>query len=179
MKWTPNRLFPLTRKSLPLKLVSLIMFIPFTNYYFISQNTNADHKMSKLVKRVPKGMSDYQACWIPDIEELDEDEDDDDMEDDDDGDNESDFMSCNSNENSDDEFEKNEQPEEFDDISVSEAPVADDKYDEDLDLHEESETFEKIKQARIDQMWPDEIDTPMDTNARTRFQKYRGLESFR
>lgn len=120
-------------------------------------------------------MSDYQACWIPDAEELDEAEEDDDDEDDD----ESDFMSCNSNANSEDEFEKDDQPEEFDDISVSEAPVADDKYDQDLDLREETETFEKIKQARLDQMWPDEIDTPMDTNARTRFQKYRGLESFR
>lgn len=36
----------------------------------------AETKRAKLVKRVPKGMSDYQACWIPDVEELDEDDDD-------------------------------------------------------------------------------------------------------
>jgi pre-rRNA-processing protein TSR1 len=27
----------------------------------------------KLIKRIPKGMSDYQACWIPDIEEVQDD----------------------------------------------------------------------------------------------------------
>lgn len=79
-------------------------------------------------------MSDYQACWIPDVEEVDEDDaadddEDDNMEDDnDDEDEESEFMSCKSDANSEDEFEKAED-EEFDEISVSEAPVNDDKYD--------------------------------------------------
>lgn len=36
-----------------------------------------------------------------------------------------------------------------------------------------------LRQARLDQMWPDEIDTPREATARTRFQKFRGLESFR
>lgn len=91
----------------------------------------AETKRAKLVKRVPKGMSDYQACWIPDIEELDEDDEDDDDGDmdDDDEDEESDFMSCKSDQNSEDEFEHDEQAEEFDDVSVSEAPVNHDKYD--------------------------------------------------
>lgn len=94
----------------------------------------AETKRAKLVKRVPKGMSDYQACWIPDVEELDEDEEDDveDMEDDGDNDEDEDgdFMSCKSDQNSEDEFEHDQQPEEFDDISVSEAPVNPDKYDQ-------------------------------------------------
>lgn len=48
-----------------------------------------------------------------------------------------------------------------------------------MDLQEERETWEKIKEARSDQQWPDEKDTPLNVEVRTRFQKYRGLESFR
>lgn len=37
----------------------------------------------------------------------------------------------------------------------------------------------KLAEARMDQMFPDEVDTPLDTPARVHFQKYRGLQSFR
>nr|CAD7567990.1 unnamed protein product [Timema californicum] len=53
------------------------------------------------------------------------------------------------------------------------------RYDDKMDLTEEQETLKKIKEARTDSQFPDEIDTPHETPARVRFQKYRGLQSFR
>ena len=44
---------------------------------------------------------------------------------------------------------------------------------------EEQDAYLKIKAARQDEMFPDEVDTPMNQFAKERFQKFRGLKSFR
>lgn len=121
------------------------------------------------IKKVPKGWSDYQAAWIPD--------------------DEAEFLSDNSEEEkSNDEFmdamseeksEYSDADDRLDAITESEVDVDDQQYDRQMDLQTEKDDLEKIKAAKSDLMFPDEIDTPQDTPARVRFQKYRGLESFR
>ncbi|XP_055596062.1 pre-rRNA-processing protein TSR1 homolog [Uranotaenia lowii] len=146
----------------------------------IAASRNENKK--KLIKRIPKGMSDYQACWIPDIEEVSEKEDDDDEDDEDSegDDEEEDYMSCESDSESKvGEQEEDQDEEEFDEVSVSDGPIPADKYDKEMDLEEDKKTLAKIQAAKDDAVFPDEIDTPANIPARERFRKYRGLESFR
>ncbi|OBS83605.1 hypothetical protein A6R68_22406, partial [Neotoma lepida] len=105
---------------------------------------------SRVVKKVPKGTSSYQAEWI-----LDE------------GD------------------ESGGEGDEYDDMQhegfmeEESQSVHDDLYDEKVDEEAEERMLEKYKQERLEEMFPDEMDTPRDVAARIRFQKYRGLKSFR
>lgn len=129
------------------------------------------NQQQKRVKKIPKGWSDYQAAWIPD----------DDAEfasnaSDDGSDNDSnEYMDAVSEEKSD----YSDAEDNFDLMTESEVAANDQQYDEQTDANSEKEDLAKIKAAKTDQMFPDEVDTPQDTPARIRFQKYRGLESFR
>jgi len=113
-----------------------------------------------------KGMSDYQSNWItdlPDGEDDSDDSDDDDMDDEgmDDG------------EGSDDEEEETN---ETDDTATEKGDA--ENYDDEMDMDEEKKMYEKMKEERSHVHFPDEIDTPIDSAARNRFARYRGMDSF-
>ncbi|XP_060703903.1 pre-rRNA-processing protein TSR1 homolog isoform X2 [Hemiscyllium ocellatum] len=124
----------------------------------------------KIVRKVPKGTSDYQATWILD-DEGDEEESDEDMEKDE-------IMGETVSQASGESDCEEEADEECETMTVPES-IRDDNYDEKVDEEEEMMMLEKCKQERMDEMFPDEVDTPKDVAARVRFQKYRGLKSFR
>ncbi|KAF7322002.1 Bms1-type G domain-containing protein [Mycena kentingensis (nom. inval.)] len=122
----------------------------------------------RAVRRVPKGMSDYQAAWIVD-ESDDEDGDDNEP-------------------GSGDEEMDDAEPEEMEDLPVEEdhEMETDSRRSvafQDLDNEEEAKQLEswrnRQREEEDDLQFPDELDTPDDVPARTRFQRYRGLRSFR
>ena len=124
----------------------------------------------QVVRRVPKGTSVYQASWIVDSEdEADLDQEDDISEMEFEGGAHSSSEPDDSDGNASDNDEYEELTTEGDDA----------KYDAAIDLEEEQQMLSKYKEERLHVMFPDEIDTPMNAYARTRFQKYRGLKSFR
>ncbi|XP_063235306.1 pre-rRNA-processing protein TSR1 homolog [Bacillus rossius redtenbacheri] len=126
---------------------------------------------ARRVRRVPRGTSEYQAAWIPDEEDAD----------DDDGSDGGDRMNVDeaaSGEDSDAGADRDD-GEDCETVTMTESIADVQRYDEKLDLSEEQEALKKMKEAHMDSMFPDEVDTPVDTPARVRFQKYRGLQSFR
>ena len=148
----------------------------------LNQNNNG----RRFVK-VPKGMGEYQAAWIIDKEEQDDDDDDEDYDEDMEDDEENQYeLEAQSQECSDDENEMEEnnfEDEEYETISISNGGNMD-NYDEKQEsgcktLAEEQEAYLKLKAAREDALFPDEVDTPLDIKAKARFARYRGLKSFR
>ncbi|KAM4566344.1 pre-rRNA-processing protein TSR1 homolog [Odontesthes bonariensis] len=140
-------------------------------------------RKNKRVMKVPKGTSAYQATWIVDEDEeengdLDEESsDDDDMMDD--------AMERDEHENNSQEpgsccaSDVDEEEEEEEEVCSTERGGADQRYDEHMDEAAEEEGLKRYREARSHEVFPDEVDTPLETPARVRFQRYRGLKSFR
>ncbi|KAG7446542.1 ribosome biogenesis protein tsr1 [Guyanagaster necrorhizus] len=123
----------------------------------------------KVVKRIPKGMSEYQASWIVDESDNEENEGDDDGKED-------------------DEMEMAGAEEEMVDMPIDEdndieTDARRSVTFQDLDHEEESKQLQswrnREREEENDLSFPDELDTPQDVSAQTRFQRFRGMRSFR
>ncbi|KAG8214265.1 ribosome biogenesis protein tsr1 [Butyriboletus roseoflavus] len=119
----------------------------------------------KRIKRIPKGMSEYQAAWIAD-------------EPDDEDDNEEE-----GSDHQDDAPVEEEEMVPIDEEMELESEKKSIVAFRDLDVEEEEKQLQDwrnhAQEERDAQEFPDEIDTPRDIPARTRFARYRGLRSLR
>ncbi|XP_074645813.1 pre-rRNA-processing protein TSR1 homolog [Tubulanus polymorphus] len=131
-------------------------------------SAEAESKQKKKVHLVPKGTSEYQAAWIIDKT--------DDQDDEYDTDSETDSEISMEDEES--VHSSDEEQEEMEEVAVGDGNK-DEQYDANVDMEAEFNMLEKYKAARMDQMFPDEVDTPQTVQAKERFARYRGLKSFR
>ena len=172
----------------------------------------AAHPATRKVAKVPRGMSEYQAAWIQEEGEEDQDQEEEEEDDGDDEMEDSAEIPC----EAEDDSSENEKEEDRDCDTQTETmtEAGDGDYDaKHVNFAAEVDEMEALRTARVDSMFPDEIDTPMDVPARIRyvqaglilhddpgslipdvitgidkayiscplirFQKYRGLKSFR
>jgi len=126
----------------------------------------AERERRTEVKRVPPGTNPYQAAWIPDFGDDDEE----------------------SQSGDDEKMEKDEPTQKPQKVLPLETEQEVVMQKEDVDETFESESDQKMEmkdpidvaeEEKDDLVFPDEIDTPEDIPARIRFQKYRGVKSFR
>lgn len=61
-----------------------------------------------------------------------------------------------------------EEQEEEEEVQSTERAGADQRYDEQMDEAAEEEGLKRYREARANEMFPDEVDTPLDTPARIR-----------
>ncbi|KAL1228559.1 Pre-rRNA-processing protein [Trichinella spiralis] len=124
-----------------------------------------------LIRRLPEGTSTYQACWI-----LDNGSDDDDVSEPE-QENECNTVLFNLDEDMDSLIAVSRA--ESVDQDGEEVEMSEDVETECSDENDDVERCRREKEERENEKFPDEVDTPLDVSAAERFQKYRGLASFR
>ena len=130
------------------------------------------------VKKVPRGFSEYQAAWIVDQEDSEEGEDGDEEDSDEDMEDEDEHVEPKEESEEEEEAEDVQSNFETESVAMTED-YADYDTKQGVNFAKEVDDMEALKAARMEEQYPDEVDTPLDTPARVRFQKYRGLKSFR
>jgi pre-rRNA-processing protein TSR1 len=135
------------------------------------EDEDDDIQESRVARKVPKGTSPYQASWIVDSDsDLGSDSD---LSSDDDDVNPFESSASSSS-------KRKDKGSIFDDGAPSDDDF-DIASDEDVPMDAEDKREERTLEEEIedDLQFPDELDTPLDVPARVRFQRYRGLRSFR
>uniref|UniRef100_A0A1I7XPC8 Pre-rRNA-processing protein TSR1 homolog n=1 Tax=Heterorhabditis bacteriophora TaxID=37862 RepID=A0A1I7XPC8_HETBA len=120
-------------------------------------------------RKVPKGTSSYQAAWILDDSEEESDNDS--------TDSDEDMLDSDVDNIENEEPIKEEESEEEEEMVIDDNATEASEMPEDIEIN--MDEVERYRRERENAQFPDEIDTPVDIPARIRFQKYRGLKSFR
>ena len=116
------------------------------------------------VKKVPRGFSEYQAAWIVDQEDSEEGEDDDEEDSDEDMEDEDEHVEPKEESEEEEEAEDVQSNFETESVAMTED-YADYDTKQGVNFAKEVDDMEALKAARMEEQFPDEVDTPLDTLA--------------